>query len=380
MTPDVYGQREQTRAKHFILKRYLQALSFKVLRGWDIAYIDGFSGPWQSKTEDFSDTSFMIAIDVLKDAQARVEEATGRRRTIRCFFCENDDAAYEKLLQAVKRHHRVGEFEIHTFFGNFEDAPDMIRRVIGRAFPLIFIDPTGWTGYSFEKIRTIFDFEKCEVIVNFMFDFINRFSSSPDSAIIASLYPILGGPGWKDRLDTSLTSGLAVEKLFRETLKSAGQFTHVVSTRIDKSTSDRPHFFLAYGTKHREGLKAFRATEYDALRLHARNRALAKDRKRQEGTGIVDLFANHQADVSEASIDDVVAGEVKKATEYIKQLIVQHRKLQFTALVDAALETFVLRETNVKDICVALSKEKLILNSWGDGRRKPDDTTVIKHI
>ena len=51
-----YHDREQTQAKHFILKRYLQELAFKVLRGWDVVYIDGFYGPWESKTDDFSDT------------------------------------------------------------------------------------------------------------------------------------------------------------------------------------------------------------------------------------------------------------------------------------------------------------------------------------
>ena len=38
--PDPYSDREQTKAKHFILKRYLQALAFKVLRFYDITYVD----------------------------------------------------------------------------------------------------------------------------------------------------------------------------------------------------------------------------------------------------------------------------------------------------------------------------------------------------
>ena len=36
-----YLDREQTQAKHFILRGYLQELTFKVLHHWDIAYIDG---------------------------------------------------------------------------------------------------------------------------------------------------------------------------------------------------------------------------------------------------------------------------------------------------------------------------------------------------
>lgn len=47
---NIYQEREQTEAKHFILQKYLQKLAFKILQGGleTISYIDGFSGPWQS--------------------------------------------------------------------------------------------------------------------------------------------------------------------------------------------------------------------------------------------------------------------------------------------------------------------------------------------
>jgi three-Cys-motif partner protein len=277
-----YIDREQTQAKHFILRGYLQALAFKVLRGWDITYVDGFSGPWESRTHDFSDTSFMIAIDVLKDAQARILAKTGKRRRITCFFSENDPTVYAQLASAVAPHNKPNEgFEVQTFCGKFEDAVPKIQAAIGNAFPLIFIDPTGWTGYPLEKIKPVFGYSKCEVLINFMYGHISRFVTSPDEATIASLDPILGGPGWWDRLDKSMPPGPAAEKLFRETLQQQGNFTYVISTKIDKSTEDRPHFFLAYGTKDRAGLKAFREIEFNALREHAKNRANAKGRKRK---------------------------------------------------------------------------------------------------
>jgi three-Cys-motif partner protein len=90
---DPYSGREQTKAKHFILKRYLQALAFKVLRFYDITYVDAFSGPWETKTEDFLDSSFMIAISVLKDAQQKIQLQTERRPKIRCFFSENNSTS-----------------------------------------------------------------------------------------------------------------------------------------------------------------------------------------------------------------------------------------------------------------------------------------------
>ena len=154
---DAYLNREQTKAKHFILKRYLQALAFKVLRYFDITYVDGFSGPWQTQTEDFEDSSFMIAIKVLQDAQQQIFSQSGRRPKIRCFFSENNRDAFAKLNRVITPFNRAEEnFEIKTYYGDFEDAVSDIQAFIGSTFALIFIDPTGWTGYSFEKIKPLF--------------------------------------------------------------------------------------------------------------------------------------------------------------------------------------------------------------------------------
>jgi len=94
---DPYFDREQSKAKHFILRKYLQALAFKVLTFSDIAYVDGFSGPWKSRTENFTDSSFRIAIDVLKDAQKITAQRIEPRRRIKCFFSENNRDAFDAL-------------------------------------------------------------------------------------------------------------------------------------------------------------------------------------------------------------------------------------------------------------------------------------------
>ena len=376
---DPYAGREQTKAKHYILRHYLQELAFKVLRFSDIAYVDGFSGPWESKTGDFADSSFMIAISVLCDAQRLVGEQTGKRRRICCFFSESNRTAFDQLAAAVAPFHRPEEqFEIKTFLGRFEDAVGDIESFVGNSFPLIFIDPTGWTGYPFEKIKRLFARAKCEVLINFMYEFVNRFSNSDDEETVASLDPILGGPGWREKLDMSLPRGLAVEKLFRETLKSVCGFDFVVSTRIDKSTAERPHFFIAYGTKSREGLKAFRKTEFAALRAHEKNRANARQRKREERTRVGDMFAAYETAVQEESIDDLVDRHKAMAKRELVKMLEQRGEMQFSRVVTALLQGHMLRETNVRDICVELSNAGVIENNWGTGNRKPRDTNVIR--
>src|SRR5579863_438156 len=94
-----YQDREQTEAKHFLLKSYLQALAFKILRFSDLTYVDGFSGPWKTQTENFADSSFMIAISALQDAQKTIFEQTNKRRKVRCFFSENNPEAFAKLSE-----------------------------------------------------------------------------------------------------------------------------------------------------------------------------------------------------------------------------------------------------------------------------------------
>lgn len=359
---DPYFDREQSKAKHFILRRYLQALAFKVLTFSDITYVDGFSGPWKSKTENFTDSSF------------RIEP----RRRIKCFFSENNRDAFDALRDAVAPFHNPQEgFEIKTYFGNFEDAIPEIRTYVGDSFPLVFIDPTGWSGYSFDKIKPLVSLRKCEVLINFMYDFVNRAASMSDVKTIASLDPILGGPNWESRLDSTLPRGRAIEKLFRDTLTNTGGFEYVVSTKIDRSTADRPHFFIVYGTKSHQGLNAFRDTEYEALKAHARDRANAKARKRESKLGSSDLFASFEADIQEATIDDLVNEQKKLATEYLLMMLEEFGRMHFTTAWSTLLQGHMLRVTNVKDICVDLAKLGKIANTWGSGNRKPRDEDMI---
>jgi three-Cys-motif partner protein len=363
---DPYSGREQTKAKHFILKHYLQALAFKVLRFYDLTYVDGFSGPWGTKTDDFRDSSFRIALSVLQDAQQKILEQTGHRRQVRCFFSESNPEAFARLEAAVAPYHAPGNsFEARTYCGKFEDAISEIQSFIGTSFPLIFIDPTGWTGYPLDKIKPLFVRPKCEVLINFMYEFINRFAYSEDEGIIASFNSIL-------------ERGPALEKLFREALKSAGSFDFVVSTKIDKSTAERPHFFITYGTKSRDGLKTFREIEYDALRVHARNRAGAKDRMREERSNTTDLFASHYAEIHEATVDELVTEQKALAARDLLATLQSRSTLPFSRVVTALLQVYMLRETNIKDICVNLAKADMVENTWGGGNRKPQDSSPIK--
>lgn len=370
-----YKGREQSEAKHFILRRYLQKLTFKLLEGGsrELAYVDGFSGPWESRTSEYSDTSFMIAIDVLKDAHQKFRDK-GVPKTIKCFFVEDNPASYKQLAAAVAKHHDPANgFQIATFQGRFEDAVSEIMKFVGRAFALVFIDPTGWTGYPYHTIAPVLRQQPSEVLINFMYDHINRFAASTDPTIVETLDPILGGPKWAERLDADLPRGLAVEKLFRSVLKTEGDFKHVLSTRIDKSTADRPHFFIAYGTRSDHGLKTFREIEYAALKGHEKRRVQAKQQKKTDRTGMEDMFSG-QSMPEENTLEELVDSIRATATVWTRAHLSDVGPVKFDDLCVAMLQLFMLRVTDAKDICVAMADEGTVVNTWrADNKHKPHD-------
>ena len=376
----IYQDREQTEAKHFILRKYLQTLAFKALHGgWNLAYIDGFSGPWQSRTPDHSDSSFMIALAVLKDAQAQVR-AYGKKARVKCLFVEENSASFAQLHPAVTAHHDpANDFSVETFHGKFENALGQIRRTMANSFALTFIDPTGWTGYEFEKVRPVFEHAPGEVLLNFMFDFVNRFTASPDPKTLASFDGILG-PGWQQRFDPLLSREEALMKLFREQFWKAGKFSYVLSTPILK-ISDRTYFHIVYGTRSAEGLAAYRDVEHAALKDHDMRLASAREAIRENKTGQTDMFgAEGAASFAEMSSDAQFASIKLKAKDWLRERLPNCPK-PFSEIWPPMLDLFMVRKTDAKDICVELGKAGEIKETWrmnGSRRRKPDDADQIE--
>ena len=96
-----YVGREQAFVKHFFLASYLESLIYKTAGKFDeVAYVDGFSGPWQSTGEDFADTSFGIALAALRKAKASWKEH-GRDVRMSAYLVEKSPSAYANL-EAIK--------------------------------------------------------------------------------------------------------------------------------------------------------------------------------------------------------------------------------------------------------------------------------------
>jgi hypothetical protein len=129
--------------------------------------------------------------------------------------------------------------------------------------------------------------------------------------------------------------------------------------------------------KVQDGLKTFRQIEYDALRRHAKSRANAIENKREQLSGTQDMFASHTAEIHEATIDEIVAEQKELALNRLTEILETHSPIRFSTVVAGLLQAYMLRETNIKDLCVELARVGRIENTWGMGNKKPRDENFI---
>ncbi len=376
--PDVYRGREQTFIKHLILRRYLERVARNVL--WkqpDFVFVDGFSGPWAAKTEGYDDTSFGIAMTLLRQVRADLKQTHGLERRVRCVFVEKGKSAFERLSAAVKA---VPDIEAVPLHGRFEDRVQEVQRLVGNAFALVSIDPKGWS-FDLQRLAPLLRRRPGEVIVNFMYEHVNRFLDDSRPEIRNSYVLPFGDPEWRTRFEKLTAKGMgreeAVVELFRSQLKRVGDFDHVLSARIQRATADRSHFYLFYGTRHEKGLIEFRKVEREAMEAEEVSRIEAKHDRRAARTGQDLLFGATELSAPR-SIEELRRPEIARATVWLSAQLARARSAPYEKVMPATLERFAMTEPEFKDVLIALQQAgSIMLTGMGAKQRKPDRGVTI---
>jgi|Deesub1362A_J573_1020465.scaffolds.fasta_scaffold00455_13 three-Cys-motif partner protein len=345
--PQYYEGREQTYLKHFFLENYLERVAYII--GYShpqFVYVDGFSGPWKSADEAFEDTSFIIAIQKLRQVKEGLRRV-GKEPRVRCLFIEKDRRAFEDLQRAIKE---VTDLEIQVLNGEFEALIPDVLRFCGSSFSLIFIDPTGWTGFGLRKIQAILQRRRGEVLVNFMFDHINRFLDDPRPEIARTFDELFGGPGWEDAVRQGEGREKAIIQLYCDRLRVVGGFQHVTSTRILKPTADRSYFYLVYGTRHIKGLREFRGIERKTVAEQERIRLAAKQQARVRRTGQAELFDAREIPSLDRIFQKNRVVQHTRATERLRTLLRNKRRVRFEVVLGTLLEMPLIWEDDIQGI------------------------------
>ena len=241
-----------TRAKHEIIRRYLQAWTPILTQGGfpEVMYVDGFAGP--GRYSEGEDGSPVIALHVALEQQAQVEA------TIRFVFVENDEERANVLREIVDSLDTPNKFQIEIYGG--EDFETAFGRVIdsyqGRQLPptFAFIDPFGWSGVPFSIVEEIMSHRSCEVLVNFMYEEINRFLGHPDQE--ENFDAFFGTHEWREGVGLAgpQARNRFLHDLYGRQLRDVAGARYVRSFEM-RNERDVVDYYLFYATNNILGLK-----------------------------------------------------------------------------------------------------------------------------
>jgi len=248
----IWNLEPHTAKEHEILRRYFEAW-LPIMASWNgrVVYIDGFAGPGQySLGEDGS------PIVVLKAARDHTFPIRGE---LVCIFVEDDLERYrhlKKLLDGLSATlpSRIKWEAVH---GRFDEHLTATLNLIGAqkkilAPAFVFIDPFGFSHTPFKTVRKVLGNSRCEVLVNFMYEEVNRFISLEEHA--ENFDKLFGTPEWRRVRNLSAPSQRrkAIHDIYLKQLKTCATYVHSFEMLNQGNSTD---YFLFFATNSLKGLE-----------------------------------------------------------------------------------------------------------------------------
>lgn len=249
-----------TRAKHEILKRYLQAW-FPIMAQGNarIIVLDGFAGP--GEYIDGSEGSPVIALSTLLNHSV----ALSYGNEVIFYFIEADAPRSQHLEVLLASKYPDGtlpsnitwqivnaRFDVHV--SSLLDELDSARSRLAPTFA--FVDPFGYSQTPMAVISRLMNHPKCEVFVNFMYEEANRFMNWEKPEHDTHYDGLFGTQDWREIRQIPLSAAereRRIRNLYARQLTVAGGATYVRGFRM-RNNSNRTDYYLFFGTKSLKGL------------------------------------------------------------------------------------------------------------------------------
>jgi len=250
----VWELEPHTRAKHEILKRYLQAWVpiLSLGRFPRVLYVDGFAGPGiYSGGEPGSP---IIALRAARDQQVPIAAEISflflEQKAARAEILEKQIAAEAPSLPPNFRF-RVRNDTFEAAFGRVLKSYETRSQRLPPTFA--FIDPFGW-DVPFSIVAKIMNYPNCEVLVTFMYEEINRFIGHPDQE--KNFDRFFGCEDWREgiALVGPEKRNRFLHDLYMRQLRTAADVKYVRSFQM-RNERDVTDYYLFYGTNNLLGLE-----------------------------------------------------------------------------------------------------------------------------
>lgn len=375
-----YAGREPAFVKHTFLDKYLPALIGRVGSYYDcFVYVDGFAGPWKSVAgEAFADTSFGIALRHMTAQKAHFA-SRNRRVHMKAFLVEKSPATFAALQRAIES---FPEVECCPLLGQMEEhVPRMLAGIPKQAFSFALIDPKGFP--HMKPIMALIRRSHSEALVNFMFDFANRFAGT---TLIPALEEWLSEDGatmWRaevDRLSKQERED-RLEQLAVEKLRNEAGYTYAPVISVDKPLHDRTLYKLIFLTRHSTGLKVFRDSEHKALEAQAVSRSSVKADAREAKSGMLELFGKQMDVPTDRSSLRLKEGEEAAESELLAALrIAGTEGICWRELWPPILNAVVITQSRLGRVANELRKARVIdAPSWPSERKIiPEEDQLLR--
>lgn len=171
-----------TQAKLTILRGYLQAWFVILSSGHGrVIYLDGFAGPGEYIYKGKSvNGSPLVAIEAFLGHKLK-----DRIKEIVFIFVEKEQKVFQYLEKKLEPYKKQG-LKIETHNSEFENVVNKILDDLDKegnkiAPTFCFIDPFGIKGLPMATIKRIMEKKSCEVLINFMYEELNRFIELPQN-------------------------------------------------------------------------------------------------------------------------------------------------------------------------------------------------------
>jgi three-Cys-motif partner protein len=365
---DEYTEREQSGLKHFALQHYLEAATRIIGSSWrGFAYVDCCAGPWESRSPDYRDTSFGIAVKVLRESKESLL-SRGRTSQFRALLIEEKPEPFKQLAVFASR---ANDRSIQVEAQNWdfrEHTSEIVQFVTNpQSFGFIFVDPTGWTPAEIGGLEPLLRIEPGEVLINFMSSFIVRFLN--DEA--TNMDEILG-PDYRDLrgLDHDEREDEAVRR-YCQLLKRQGDFRYVCALPVMKRDQDAIHFYLIYGTRNAEGVRVFK----DVERRTEKETEVVRATLQQSRRANLDLFAAEVLYKREERYRRLSARSKDNATKALDSLISERGDVLYDDCWAEALQYPTVYESDLREWLKSREDSGLIRI---DGRTRPNEVLKRK--
>ncbi len=375
-----YEDREQTLVKHAILRSYIEQFAHIIGFHWNtINYIDCFSGPWESRSEDLEDTSFSIAIEELRKARKTHLEIRGKRLRLRCLFIEKDAQSYSKLQEFARG---VSDIEIHAIHGSLEDSIDEIKKFVGsqpNSFSFYFIDPTGWSGFALHLIREFLTIKPSETVITFMSTHIKRFVEFSEQANRTSFIDLYGSAQALDnvvRLTNLMPREDACVQVYCEELAKICEYPFVGRAIVLHKDSEKTHFHLVYGSRNATGMEVFKKSERKAMKVMEDVRAKAFKRKRESGGQ--SEFGFEHLEQNSSYYENLRHRYSRQAKSLIESEIVQTKTVSYDALLKIIWRIPLVWETDLREFLHEWSERFEVVGIVGRQDPKRGQNIVVR--